>query len=315
MPDEVRDRIADDPRSDEPAAPRLAAAAARLGGGAAVAADGGLHPRDARARGLRAGAARRRETSYDAVVEALLAHRRAGGCGGLALTAVSFALADALRPQRLRGDRQAAALAAHRPGRRRRLRGRPDRGLRPAERRRDPAALLHAARHHPRRHRPRGGLRHHRLRRRPRRHRRAGRALARRDARAASSALPVGVDRRGGRRHARRRRRCSSPPAGGGSRCPGSGGGIDLPARALMLRQFAVTALDTAAAAGVLWVLLPAGSIGYLAFLPLFAVALVARHPQPRPGRARRLRGGAARRARRRRAAGRAPRGASRSTG
>ena len=41
-----------------------------------------------------------------------------------------------------------------------------------------------------------------------------------------------------------------------------------------MLRQVAVTALDTAAAAGVLWVLLPSGSIGYLAFLPLFAVAL-----------------------------------------
>ncbi len=66
--------------------------------------------------------------------------------------------------------------------------------------------------------------------------------------------------------------------AAGGRRLvlPGTGGrGLDLPARGLMLRQLAVTALDTAAAAGTLWVLLPAGSIGYLAFLPLFAVALV----------------------------------------
>ncbi len=57
---------------------------------------------------------------------------------------------------------------------------------------------------------------------------------------------------------------------------PGTGGrSVELPGRALMLRQLAVTALDTAAAAAVLWVLLPAGSIGYIAFLPLFSVALV----------------------------------------
>ncbi|MFO1207838.1 MAG: bifunctional lysylphosphatidylglycerol flippase/synthetase MprF [Amaricoccus sp.] len=57
---------------------------------------------------------------------------------------------------------------------------------------------------------------------------------------------------------------------------PGLGGrGIELPGAGMMLRQIAVTALDTAAAAGVLWVLLPSGSIGYFAFLPLFSVALV----------------------------------------
>ena len=56
---------------------------------------------------------------------------------------------------------------------------------------------------------------------------------------------------------------------------PRLGLGIELPGREMILRQFAVTALDTAAAAGVLWMLLPAGTIGYLAFLPLFSVALV----------------------------------------
>ncbi len=57
---------------------------------------------------------------------------------------------------------------------------------------------------------------------------------------------------------------------------PGLGGrGIELPGVGMMLRQLAVTALDTAAAAGVLWVLLPSGAIGYFAFVPLFAVALV----------------------------------------
>ena len=57
---------------------------------------------------------------------------------------------------------------------------------------------------------------------------------------------------------------------------PWSGGrSLDLPSRGLMLRQFAVTALDTATAAGAMWVLLPAGTIGYAAFLPIFAVALV----------------------------------------
>lgn len=53
------------------------------------------------------------------------------------------------------------------------------------------------------------------------------------------------------------------------------GHGFDLPSRAMMLRQVGVTALDTIAAAGVLWVLLPADSVGYLTLLPLFSVALV----------------------------------------
>lgn len=57
---------------------------------------------------------------------------------------------------------------------------------------------------------------------------------------------------------------------------PFTGGrGIDLPARGLMLRQIAVTALETMAAAGALWALMPAGSIDYLALLPVFTVALV----------------------------------------
>ena len=63
--------------------------------------------------------------------------------------------------------------------------------------------------------------------------------------------------------------------AGGSVRVPVIGREFTLPARGLMLRQLAVTVLDTAAAAGVLWVLLPAGTIGYLTFLPLYAVALV----------------------------------------
>ncbi len=57
---------------------------------------------------------------------------------------------------------------------------------------------------------------------------------------------------------------------------PFTGGrGVELPARGLMLRQIAVTALETMAAAGTLWALMPAGSIDYLAFLPVFTVALV----------------------------------------
>lgn len=57
---------------------------------------------------------------------------------------------------------------------------------------------------------------------------------------------------------------------------PFTGGrGIDLPSRSLMLRQIGVTALETAAAAGTLWALLPAGTIGYPAFLPVYTVALV----------------------------------------
>ena len=61
----------------------------------------------------------------------------------------------------------------------------------------------------------------------------------------------------------------------GGRRIPLPGGrGLPLPSRGLMLRQLVVTGLDAAAAAGVLWALLPSGTIGYVAFLPLFAAAL-----------------------------------------
>ncbi len=65
--------------------------------------------------------------------------------------------------------------------------------------------------------------------------------------------------------------------AGGRRFAPAFLGGraFTLPARGIMLRQVAVTLLDTVAAAGVLWVLLPPGSIGYFALLPLFSVALV----------------------------------------
>ncbi len=65
--------------------------------------------------------------------------------------------------------------------------------------------------------------------------------------------------------------------AGGRRLAPGllAGRGVILPDRGMMLRQVAVTALDVVAAAGVLWVLLPSGAIGYLTLLPLFAVALV----------------------------------------
>lgn len=50
---------------------------------------------------------------------------------------------------------------------------------------------------------------------------------------------------------------------------------IELPSRSLVLRQIAVTALETASAAGTLWVLMPAGTISYAAFLPIYTVALV----------------------------------------
>ena len=55
----------------------------------------------------------------------------------------------------------------------------------------------------------------------------------------------------------------------------GQGRAIELPGRSLVLRQIAVTALETAAAAGTLWVLMPAGTIGYAALLPVYTVALV----------------------------------------
>ncbi len=63
--------------------------------------------------------------------------------------------------------------------------------------------------------------------------------------------------------------------AGRGFAVPGFGGRrFVLPERGLMIRQLLVTALDTAAAGGVLWVLLPEHTISFVAFLPLYAVAL-----------------------------------------
>lgn len=55
---------------------------------------------------------------------------------------------------------------------------------------------------------------------------------------------------------------------------PASLGARTLPERGVVVSQLAITALDVAAAAGVLWVLLPAGTISFHGFLPLFAVAI-----------------------------------------
>ncbi|HVH03436.1 MAG TPA: hypothetical protein VM891_10915, partial [Amaricoccus sp.] len=49
---------------------------------------------------------------------------------------------------------------------------------------------------------------------------------------------------------------------------------LELPSRAVLASQLAITAADLATAAGVLWAFLPPGAVGYLGFLPLFAVAL-----------------------------------------
>ncbi len=49
---------------------------------------------------------------------------------------------------------------------------------------------------------------------------------------------------------------------------------IRLPDRAILLRQILVTAVDIVATAGVLWVLLPSGGIGFPAFVPIFAAAV-----------------------------------------
>jgi len=49
-----------------------------------------------------------------------------------------------------------------------------------------------------------------------------------------------------------------------------------LPGRALLLRQLAIAALDIAAAAAALWVLLPAGAVPYGAFLGFYAIAIMA---------------------------------------
>lgn len=61
--------------------------------------------------------------------------------------------------------------------------------------------------------------------------------------------------------------------AGRAMRLPG-GRVFEPPPRGLMLRQLGITAVDVACAAGVLWAFLPAGAIGYVTLLPLFAVAL-----------------------------------------
>ena len=67
----------------------------------------------------------------------------------------------------------------------------------------------------------------------------------------------------------------AAPLAVAGRPVPLPGGRVfELPRRGLLLRQFAITAADVACAAGVLWAFLPAGSIHYVALLPLFAVAL-----------------------------------------
>ena len=52
------------------------------------------------------------------------------------------------------------------------------------------------------------------------------------------------------------------------------GGGVELPRPGILASQLAITAADLCTAAGVLWAFLPAGSIDYLGFLPLFALAL-----------------------------------------
>ncbi|WP_157982096.1 bifunctional lysylphosphatidylglycerol flippase/synthetase MprF [Oceanicella sp. SM1341] len=53
-------------------------------------------------------------------------------------------------------------------------------------------------------------------------------------------------------------------------------GALRLPARRLLALQLLVAAADILAVSGVVWVLLPPGTISYIAFVPLFAVALTA---------------------------------------
>ncbi|MDQ0316088.1 bifunctional lysylphosphatidylglycerol flippase/synthetase MprF [Amorphus orientalis] len=49
---------------------------------------------------------------------------------------------------------------------------------------------------------------------------------------------------------------------------------LPLPSAGLLARQLLITAIDVTACAGVLWVLLPQGSIGFPAFVAIFAVAI-----------------------------------------
>lgn len=60
----------------------------------------------------------------------------------------------------------------------------------------------------------------------------------------------------------------------GGRRLPIAGIRLGLPPAPLALRQFLVTVVDVTAAASVLYVLLPAGSVGWPALLCIYAVAL-----------------------------------------
>lgn len=62
--------------------------------------------------------------------------------------------------------------------------------------------------------------------------------------------------------------------AAGGRRLTVSGRSVELPSRSILVAQLAITAADLATAGGVLWAFLPAGSVDYLAFLPLYGLAL-----------------------------------------
>ena len=276
----------------------------RLGGGAALAADGGLHPRAcsalaafALARLASTRPATRRWSRRSSRTAALAARRGAGADRG------ELRRAHALRSQRLRRDRPAAALAADRPGARSppmrwrrptgfgplsggaiRLRYYTPLGLSPGDIARVVAFVTVAFG--------------------------AGLAVT-----AAVGALWEARTVAG--RHPAAARAGSSPrrsltlaafgglllaarPAG--RRCPGSGGRGARPARraGMMLRQFAVTALDTVAAAGRRsGCCCRPGAIGYRRLPAALRGGAGARHPQPRAGRARRLRGGAAGGARR----------------
>ena len=153
-----------------------------------------------------------------------LRHRPLASGGGAGADGGQLRGAHALRLQRLRRDRPTAVLGANRPRGGGGLCRRPDRGLRPVERRRDPAALLHAARGQPGRDREGRRLRHLRLRRRPRAHRGRRRALGSRDARRDHAYLR-GLDRRDRAGDPDRGRRSSLPAPATGSRSPVSRGG------------------------------------------------------------------------------------------
>ncbi|MCA8878351.1 MAG: bifunctional lysylphosphatidylglycerol flippase/synthetase MprF [Rhodobacteraceae bacterium] len=63
--------------------------------------------------------------------------------------------------------------------------------------------------------------------------------------------------------------------AAGGRRIPlPFGRSAELPGARYIASQIAITGLDLALSGGVLWALLPSGTVSYLAFLPLYAIAL-----------------------------------------